>query len=251
MPAVIWMAGLTILLTAALGLAALNHLTGSDRRYYLLMVAGLPSSFLINRLVKIPLISGIGSLAGIPLKLGPDMPLWFLGVIWLAAPIFEEAIKILPMALRPARKLMTGEAQALWAGLALGIGFGLGEAAYLAYGMVRDPATNSLPWYMFSGFVTDRLIVSFGHGLMTAVAVMGLKHGGGRAFLGYLAAVGLHALLNLGPILSALKLISPTLASFGTYAAILLAFLIVMRKGRLARKDGAVTAGQINYFSRE
>jgi uncharacterized membrane protein YhfC len=225
MPGILIMTILTILVTASLAFAALEYLTRSDRRYYWLVLAGLPASFLVNRLVKIPLISGIGALANIPLKLGPEMPLWFIALVWLTAPIAEESIKILPLALPVSRAFLQDASHALSAGLALGLGFGLGEAAYLAYGLTQSPDYNQLPWYMFTGFASDRLIVTFGHGFLTSIAAKGLSVGR-KSFPGYLAAIGLHALINLGPILLALKLVPAALASTGSYAVILAAFFV-------------------------
>ncbi len=248
MPGIYVMAGLTILVTAMLSITALNNLTHSDRRYYWLVIAGLPSSLIVNRLVKIPLVTGIGAWASIPLKLGPDMPLWFIAVIWLAAPVFEEGFKMLPMVPAASRIFLRDAARALGAGLALGIGFGLGEAAYLAYGIAQSPDYNQLPWYMFTGFAVDRLIVTFGHGLLTSIAVLGLCHGGRRSLFGYLAAVGLHALINLGPILLALKIVSSTVASTGTYAAILIAFVIFQNNLRKARRISGRASEEIVYF---
>ena len=150
MPAIIWMAGLAIVLTVILGVAALNHLTNSDRRFYWLILAGIPSSFVVNRLVKIPLITEIGALAGIPLKLGPEMPLWFIAMIWLVAPVMEEAIKILPMALPVSRRFLGGANQASWAGLALGLGFGLGRWLTLHTGWrearIQIPCRGTCSW---------------------------------------------------------------------------------------------------------
>jgi uncharacterized membrane protein YhfC len=248
MPGIYVMAGLTILVTAMLSLTALNTLTQRDRRYYWLIITGLPLSLIVNRLVKIPLVTGIGAWANVPLKLGPDTPLWFIAVIWLAAPVFEEGFKMLPMALAASRVLLSDAARALAAGLALGIGFGLGEAAYLAYGIAQSPAYNQLPWYMFTGFAVERLSVTFGHGLLTSIAVLGLYHGRRKMLIGYLAAVGLHALLNLGPILLTLKAISATVASAGTYAAILVAFVIFQNEARKARRISGSAPEEIVYF---
>lgn len=248
MPGIYVMAGLTILVTAVLSITALNTLTHSDRRYTWLVIAGLPLSLIVNRLIKIPLIMGIGAWADIPLKLGPDTPLWFIAMIWLAAPVFEEGIKMLPLAPAASRVFLHDAARSLGAGLALGIGFGLGEAAYLAYGIAQSPDYNQLQWYMFMGFAVERLIVTFGHGFLTSIAVLGLCHGGRRSLFGYLSAVGLHALINLGPILLALKMIPATAASTGAYAAILVAFAIFYGNALKVRRMSGGVPEEIVYF---
>lgn len=250
MPGVYSMAVITIVLTTILCIAYLNYLTHSNRRYYWLLLVGLPSSFIVNNWVKIPLITAIATWAGVPLKLSFEMPLWFIVAILLNAPIFEEAIKLLPIALRTSQKLMNDAQGSLWTGLALGMSFGLGEAAYIAYGIAQSPEYNSLPWYVFTGYATERLIVTFGHGFLTAIAAYGLYKGARNPLTGYLSAVGLHAMINLGPILLALKLTSVSVSSAGSYAAILAAFLLFQRHARTAKKMSGQEAAEVVYFER-
>ena len=135
-------------------------------------------------------------------------------------------------------------------GLALGMGFGLGEAAYLAYGIAQSPAYNQLPWYMFTGFASERLIITFAHGLMTSLAVLGLHYGKRNALLGYMTAIGLHGMINLGPILLALKLIPSTIASIESYLAILVAFIGFQNARRRIATISGVVPQEVVYFER-
>ena len=244
------MAVITIVLTTVLCIAFLNYLTHSNRRYYWLLLVGLPSSFIVNHWVKIPPITALATWAGIPLKISFETPIWFIAAILLNAPIFEEAIKLLPIALPVSRKLMNDAPGSLWTGLALGMSFGLGEAAYIAHGIAQSPEYNSLPWYVFTGYATERLIVTFAHGFMTSIAAYGVYKGGGNAFMGYFSAVGLHALINLGPILLALKLIPASGSSMTTYISILGAFLLFQRYTRTARTMSGKEKEEIVYFER-
>lgn len=248
MPGIYGMAALTISLTAILCVTTLNHLTRSDRRYYGLLLAGLPLSFIVNRFVKTPVIASLAAWTGTPLKLSLDAPWWLITVIWFNAPIFEEAIKLLPIALRTTRRFLQDASHALWAGLALGMGFGLGEAAYLAYGIAQSPAYNQLPWHLFTGFASERLVVTFAHGMMTSMAVLGLFYGKKNVFLGYLAAAGLHALINLGPILLALKIIPATVSTLMSYLVILGIFVIFQKKERTAKRISGIGPKEIIYF---
>ena len=248
MPGIFGMAALTISLTAILCVTILNHLTRSDRRYYGLILAGLPLSFIVNRFVKTPAIASLATWTGTPLKLSLDAPWWLITVIWLNAPIFEEAIKLLPIALPTSRHFLEDASHALWAGLALGMGFGLGEAAYLAYGIAQNPVYHQLPWHLFTGFASERLVVTFAHGLMTSMAVIGFFSGKKNAFLGYLAAVGLHALINLGPILLALKIIPATVSTLMSYLVILGIFVIFQNKERTAKRISGIGPKEIVYF---
>jgi uncharacterized membrane protein YhfC len=250
MPGIYVMAILTIGLAALLGITALNQLTPSGRQYYWLILAGLPLSLIVNRFIKTPILISLAAWAGIPLKLGLDAPLWFIVLIWMNAPIWEEAIKLLPMILPLTRGFLREPVSALWAGLALGMGFGLGEAAYLAYGIAQSPAYQQLPWYSFTGFAAERLIVTLGHGLLTSLAVLGVHYGKKRALFGYLVAVVLHALINLGPILVALKLIPAAIASVESDLAILVAFIIFQKCLLRAKKLTRIEPREIFYFER-
>jgi len=244
------MAVVTIVITALLCVTTLNHLTQSDHRYYWLLLAGLPLSLIVNRFIKIPAITALAAWTGLPLRIGLDVPLWFIIAVWLNAPVFEEAIKVLPMAIPASRVFLQDTSHALWAGLALGLGFGLGEAAYLAYGIAQSPAYTQIPWHMFTGFASERLIVTFAHGLMTSIAVAGFHSGRRKAFSGYLTAVGLHALINLGPILLALKLVPAAVSGPASYVAILAAFIIFQKQERNAKNASGMVPKEIIYFER-
>jgi hypothetical protein len=154
----------------------------------------------------------------------------------------------LPLFFLKRRYLSETGIKSLDAGLALGLGFGIGEAAYIAYGIAQSPAYSSVPWYMFTGYATERLIVTFAHGLMTSLTVLGLQRGGRNLWLGYVSAVGLHALINLGPVLLALKLIPAAVASLGTYLSIAAAFMIFERNLRSLRKESGIQPEEIVYF---
>jgi len=250
MPGIYGMAGLTISVTAIFCITFLHTLTRSDRRYDWLILAGLPLPFIVNRWVKIPVITGLAAWMNLPLKLGPDMPFWFLVLILLNAPLFEEAIKLVPLALPGSRTFLSDAKSSLWAGLALGMGFGLGEAAYLAYGIAQSPAYRGLPWYSFTGFASERLIVTFAHGFLTAIGAYGLRRGGPKALFGYLSAVGLHALINLGPILLALRLLSAAVSSLTTYTVIAASFFLFQKYASTARKMSSSPPEEIVYFER-
>jgi hypothetical protein len=252
MPGIYVMAILTIVVTTLLGVTTLHPLAQTNRRSYWLIFIGLPLSMIVNRFIKTPFITALAVWTGIPLKLAPGVPIWFVAAVWLNAPIFEEAIKMLPMLLPLSRRFLqhAHPGEALWAGFALGMGFGLGEAAYLAYGLAHSPAYNQLPWYVFTGFAVERLIVTFAHGFMTSLAVMGLSYGRRKAFHGYLTAVGLHALINLGPILMVLKLVPASLSSMASYLAIFAAFAIFQRNIRLVKRASGMLQDEIIYFER-
>ena len=67
---------------------------------------------------------------------------------------------------------------------------------------------------------------------------------------GYLTAIGLHALINLGSILNTLKLIPPVVSSLESYAAIFLAYLLFLNNERRAKKISGIELREMIYFER-
>jgi len=253
MPGIYVMAIITLLASAGLWGGLMYVMSGRNRRYLWLLLPGLPLSALVNVWIKRPLMVGVGQAAGIPPNMGLQTPLWFLLFTFTLAPVFEEAIKVLPLLLPWVRRLLPGPAAALWVGMGLGISFGLGEAAFLAYGVAQQPEYARLPWYVFTGYFSERLLVCFIHGVMTAVLVTGLQRSAGRGAVGYLAAAGLHALLNAGAILFQLGLISSWAAQLMLVVPLILVAAIFERLRRGAVRQAEAThpsEEEVVYFRR-
>ncbi len=181
-------------------------ISGRSARYLRVMLLGLPLSAAGNILIKGPLALGVAGAFGLAPIFNRWQPIWFLAFLFLLSPVVEEALKPLPLVLRSFRSIISDPSSALSVGMGLGIGFGLGEAAYIAYGVAQAPEYLGLPWYLFTGYLYERTLVCFIHGVMTAAVVMGYQSR--RLLLGYLAAVGLHALVNSGAVLLALGMVS-------------------------------------------
>lgn len=247
------MALITIAASTLLWGGLLYALSGQQRRYLWLLLPGLPLSAAVNLLIKRPVATLVGQWANIPVGLGlAGTPVGFLVFLFLLAPVFEEAIKVTPLLLPPVRRLLTDRAGALWTGLGLGISFGLGEAAYLAYGVAQSPAYLGLPWYAFTGYLSERLVVCFVHGVMTAVVVTGLYRGGVYILWGYLGGVALHALANAGALFYQLGRLSPELAQ----ASLLLTLVVDVGvfeflRYRARQSAGPAPATEVVYFERE
>ncbi len=124
------------------------------------------------------------------------------------------------------RHLLVNTEATLLVGMMLGISFGLGEAIYIAYGTAQIPAYASLQWYVFTGYAIERWIVCLLHGVMTAIFVLGLQRGGRWAIFGYLGAVELHALFNVGAMLYQLGVVPATVAVLSVYSDFVIALLI-------------------------
>ncbi|MDO8846794.1 MAG: PrsW family glutamic-type intramembrane protease [Coriobacteriia bacterium] len=204
MPSIVPMAVITLAASAALWGAMLWAYSGRTWRFVRLVPFGLPLSAVVNLLVKGPLGEGLGRLAGIEPGLGLETPVWFLLFLFALAPVFEELIKVLPALVPAVRRHTTVPDDAYWTGMALGIGFGLGEAAYLAWGIAASGAYEQYPWYAFTGYLGERLLVVFAHGFMTSLFCWLIARR--KPVLGFCAAAGTHALLNTGAMLYQLGL---------------------------------------------
>jgi len=251
-PPIYIMAVITLAVSAAMWGGLIYACSGRDKRYLWLLLPGLPLSALVNLFVKRPLVIWVGETANVAPSQGLATPLWFIIFLWLVPPITEEAIKLAPLLLPWARQRLHSRTGALWTGMALGVGFGLGEAMFLAYGVAQSAHYAAYPWYAFTGYFGERFIVCFCHGVMTAVAVHGLHCGTWRALTGYLAAVGLHAFLNAGAVLAQLGVISVTVASLSLLAPVIVLFLIFesLRRRAARAQDDAAIAAEVVYFRR-
>ena len=216
-------------------------LSGGKDRYFWLMLPALPMSAAVNVLVKRPLAMEAAQMGGITPGLRPDAPFWYLAVLLLLAPLTEEAIKVAPLLWPPARALIADGCAALYAGMWLGLGFGLGEAAFLAYGVSLNSTYTEMPWYLFTGFLWERFAVCFAHAVFSAIVVVSLRRGPGGLLLGYAIAAALHALTNLGAMLYQLELISGE-AWQGYLAASLLLLAVIIRRERRSQTGSSYSA---------
>ena len=252
MPGIAPMAVITILLSALLWGGILYALAGRDTRYLWLILVTLPLSWLVNVAIKRPLGLIVGRWAGVAPAFVPESPIWYLVFLFMLAPVFEEAIKLAPLLIPRARALFLGDVRRrLYAGMALGIGFGLGEAIYLAYGVAKSPIYASTPWYQFTGYFGERIAVTLFHGLVTGVVVGGLAGTLKRGLLSYLTGVGLHVLGNAGVIPVQLGLTGPWIAQVGLGVALLVAAGVFEHARRRAHGGARSQREEIVYFCRE
>lgn len=235
MPGIYIMAAITVAVSAAAYAGLLRIMTPHWRRYLWLALPALPLSAAVNLLVKRPIGKGVAAWAGVSTDPLGSAPHWFLLFLLLLAPVTEEAIKVAPLLLPRARALLGGRDGALWTGFTLGVGFGIGEAAYIGYGIAQSPEFAGIPWYLFTGYSSERFAVCFGHGVMTAVVVTGL--GRGRPLLGYAGAVLLHTAVNTGAMAYQVGWVPAWGATLSLGAGLVLLALIFERLRRQALQE--------------
>jgi uncharacterized membrane protein len=246
------MAAITLALSVALGAGLIYVMSGRKKKHLWLLLPGLPLSALANLAIKRPLVLWLGEIGQVEPGLGLASPLWFVVALSLVPPVIEEAAKLLPLFLPAVRRQVDSLGSAIWVGMALGISFGLGEAAYIAFSVAQAPEYSAYPWYAFTGYLSERLAVSLVHGLLTMIVVVGLWRGGWRALAGYLAAVLLHLLVNLGAILYQLDVLPAAAAGLSLLAALVVLAIIFERLRRQSATGGAdkERAAEVIYFER-
>lgn len=172
-----------------------------ERKFFLFVGLSLPFSFIVNQFVKEP----IGVFLQELFHLTGDWrnsPWWFLVILLFLSPFTEEAIKLFPVLVTPMKKRLRIYSDAFGVGFALGLGFGIGEIWYIAWSIFKEnPQMASLPFYKFSPFISERLLVCFIHGILTLIVVTGIFLGIKKAVIYYLGAVLLHAGVNVGAMI--------------------------------------------------
>lgn len=176
--------------------------------------------FVVALLLSLPLAAGAFYFLRIPIDtlvrgIGLDRQTYLL-VTSVYAPLTEEPAKLLPLLLPFLHRHLTRD-NAVRIGLALGLGFGLGEVAFLAWKTAQAPAAAGLPWFAFTGFLQERLLVCFLHGAFVATTLW-LWFRGVR--WGILVAMLLHYLLNLPIFLAILGLFGTDRGLFLTVASV-------------------------------
>jgi len=236
---------MTVLTLAAGGGFAVTLLRAIGRPVPLWLLAmPLPLSAAVNLLVKRPIFLALAAAAGTS-AVGPTSPLWFIVAAWLLAPFSEEGVKLATLFLPVVRRLMKDGESALLIGTAIGLGFGLGEAAYVGFALGLRTDLAALPWYAFFPFLGERMAAAFIHGALTSIVAVGLWRGWRATISAYLAAVGLHAAANTGPMLAQVGFISSDFASLFLVPVALLIAAIFEGQRRVVRLASAVRVDEI------
>jgi len=246
------MAVVTLAASVALWGGLIYFLTGRQKRYFWLLLLGLPLSAIANYLLKPQAIIAVGRAAQVQPGLGLAAPVWFLAFQVLLSPLVEEPVKVLPLLLGPARTMLASRTSALWVGFALGVSFGLGEAAVVAFGVAQSGAYDFLPWYAFTGFFNERVMTCFAHGVMTSALVVGMQRGGRFILYGFLGALGLHLFLNAPTVMYQIQWISATVYNFSLLVPFVVLAVVFERMRRAARDSKKDDDGkEVVYWQRQ
>jgi hypothetical protein len=244
-PQIYVMALITLVVSLVLWGGMIYLFSGRKTRYFWLLLVGLPLSAVSNLIIKQQAIIQVGKAAHIQSQLGLATPAWFLAFAVLISPLIEELIKVAPLLLKPAWRVITSRSGALWAGFTLGVSFGLGEAAFLAFTVAGIPDYASLPWYSYTGFLIERVFTCFAHGVLTAVLAVGIQRRGRFILCGFLAALGLHLFLNAPVVMAEFQWISPELFNLSLPVPFVVLAVIFewMRRAARSSKDTPTRIG--------
>jgi hypothetical protein len=187
----IWvMAAATLVLSALIYGAVLRQLAPRAER----------SLLAIACLLIVPMSAGSFHLVRQPLDLWIVRPLLGDGAAYfiarmLYAPVTEELAKLWPLLIPAFRNRVTRE-NGLRIGMALGLGFGLGEILFIADLVTRAPAPE-LPWHQYGGFLQERFMVCLLHAGFAAMSLRGMTRWRGGLAAGLAVAMLLHLATNL------------------------------------------------------
>ena len=188
--------GVTVLVTIIYAVLFLR-IPPKELRWPLLLLAlfELPLQPLALYFVRRPLDGVLVSAMG-------KTALYHFVTVWYA-PVTEELAKLLPVIVFFAFNRIDKANLRSWM-LAIGFGFGIGEAWLIASRIAVVPEYAHFQWYEFGGFYFERILVCFIHGGMTGAGLL-LSIGRGRWVLGTLLAMTLHFFGNapiylLGPL---------------------------------------------------
>lgn len=187
-----------------------------ERKYWLFIALALPLSPIVNVLIKAPLYNMLLLSSG---AVGDTAKLTLTVIILtlLLVGFTEEAMKITPLLARNIWRLCRQRRlYSLIVGWCLGVGFGISEAWYIAYGVSLSPEIGGYPFYMYSGYIVERVAVAFIHGGMTMIAVYGAHWGLKGLTLTYIVSALIHGSVDTLAVAYQRGIVSASTVSLAT-----------------------------------
>ena len=187
-------AAITVAIVLA-GVAMLLRRANDWRPLGLAFLIALPLQPLVFHLIRLPIDGYLRTTYGIA---G-----WVTIVALFYASLTEEPAKWLTLAVPAVRREVTRAP--VRCALVVGAGFGLGEVGFLAQALIASPGFPDLPFWMFSGFMLERLCVCFLHGAFLVPLFVAVARGR-WVWLGGFIGMALHFFLNLPIFLAQIDL---------------------------------------------
>ncbi len=198
------------------------------------IIAGLPLSAIVNLLIKKPVILYMLKVSGLENHIN-TLPIHILILTLLVVGFSEEAIKMAPALLPPISKMLfRSKYYKIAFSWFIGVGFGLGEAYYIAYAISLSPAYSGYPYYYFAGYMNERTIVCLIHGILTVLALYGWPSS--KRIIGtYTLASIVHSVIDVPAALYQTRVIDIAMAEISTgvigFISIIV-FLYILNKAR-------------------
>jgi DNA-directed RNA polymerase subunit RPC12/RpoP len=139
-------------------------------------------------------------------------------------PVINETVKLAPLLLPFIhRRILPKNFVAF--GMALGLGFGIGEIWLTAFQTSHIPANFFLPFgYVLFGFLAERLMFCFLHGAFTSLVLFRWKR---RWGIGLVKAIGLHLLAVLPLHLSQMNILGISPRAWRSILPLYLVFFFI------------------------
>lgn len=191
---------ITAALTTALALAIfapmLRAIVPKDvqRRFGLLTIVGLWMSPLAYHFVRLPLKAALEQWLQPDAWTSPAGQLARDILLLSYAPLTEEPAKLIPWLILLAfgARLPPAPNMVVPLALASGLSFAIGEFWLVASFVAADPKFTEVPWYLFGGYMSERLMTCLTHSLFCLPVFLLASRGRAAALAGLLIAMLLH-----------------------------------------------------------
>ena len=206
----------------------------SLRKVIIPFLTALPFSAIVNILIKSPLIYLLLLAHGLSLKTGIlSWPISMIVAALLVVGFSEEGIKLSPLTSGTLRNYAKNDTLAkIMIAWSVGMGFGTGEALYIAYMISIAPVYAGMPFYYFTGYIIERILASIIHGTLAVITYWGLSTSR-KLLMSYTCGSLIHSLIDVPAMLCQIRLLDIILAEniiFLEFIALFLFFLLLTNK---------------------
>jgi len=195
---------------------------------FLYILLTLPLSTIVNIIIKQSIFF---QLFRLPREISL-WPIWFLPIALIIGALAEEGIKIIPLLCGKVLGILPNSRGLYIIGILAGLGFGVGEAWYLAY-TLNEKTPEFASGFMnllllLLGFGGERFFAIVIHMALTGLVGYGLYIG--KPLKYFLLASLLHSIINVPALLYKLHLISDWIAGILIAIAFCLLYFFISSK---------------------